>query len=170
MIEAVVKNTADQYVRFRKFDAVQRDLAKTIAPSLLILFCGVMFLVLGSYLMGGIMVACGLAIAPVLLWSGIRGGKRYVRDYPDYLEITSRYRFFPDRIEVTVDKPKAVKVTVHYEELQAVYETKRDFYLYINSDRCMILPKSCLTAGSPEQLSALLQTALAPYRKFIRRH
>ena len=170
MIEAVVKNTAEQYVKFRKFDAVQRDVAKTLAAPILLIFCAVLFLLLQSVVMGIIMLVCGVAFPLVMLFSGILGGKRYVRNYPDYLEITSRYLFTPERIEVTVDKPKPVKVPVHYEELQAVYETRKTFYLYINAERCMILPKDCLTSGTAEQRAAMLRTALDPYRKYIRKH
>lgn len=50
--------------------------------------------------------------------------------------------------------------TIAWNSLYRVYESKTAFYLYVNKKHAMVLPKADITAGTPDELSRLMQEKL----------
>ena len=166
MIEAAVKNTTEEYVKYKQFDAMKRDFMKTYAGTLLTLLAAAVFTVSQQFLYAAIAAIVAVVYPFIINLLAVKGAKYLIKKTPGYLDMMAFYTFHADRMTVSFDF-SGKNTVIRYGELFCVYETEDCFYLYLNTKKTFIVPKNKLTAGTPEQLSKLLKTALLPRRKYI---
>ncbi len=168
MIEAAVKNSEQAFIDYKLFDAFRRDYVKPYIGSVLALIAGVAFMIMQQYIYAVIAAIFTVSFPLILRWLTVKGAKHMLKQNPDYTEMMAFYVFDTSRMHVSFSE-SGKRSSFNYVDLFCVYETSEVFYIYIQPTKCFILPKSKLTAGSPQQLSRLFSAVLLPRRKFIKR-
>lgn len=124
---------------------------------ILLLLLGVLALLLGilqSDLVPMVTGAFAFAIAVSLLMGRFVGRVRQ--------DQTRRIRFFDDRVEYAGEQDQGF---YRYDQIIRLRENQGYFFLYVAKNRAILLDKSRMSLGTPDQLRLFLQQKVRPQFK-----
>lgn len=127
-----------------------------IIPTVFVLLT--LILTLAGFQQGGlvtdiILLAVMLAFLPVFF---LLSAKRTLSS-PLNRDKTEHTSFYADRL---VNSDSNSVLTVEYDKVTDAYETKKYFYIYVERDRAVIIPKSDIADGRTDELRAFLKIKL----------
>jgi len=167
MIKAEYRNNYKEYQKFGTFHIFIAGMKHLLMFSGMFLGLGLIFAVLaifksGTFSSGAVICFIFVFLLPILNWmkQKIRI-KKTVKLNPNFADTQNSYIFNETdfNLKINVNK-KEEKHTIKYAELYRVYETKTNFYLYLDKYRALIITKEGISEGTCEELSAIFQKAL----------
>lgn len=99
----------------------------------------------------------GLLLAGVNMLSGKASVK--VPDPVDGRPLTNRHRFFEDRLEYAGQQSQGYYT---YPQISRIGEDQAYFYIYVQNNQALVVQKSGMTLGAPEQLREFLRQKTRP--------
>jgi hypothetical protein len=174
MIEAKTKYTKKSFREFQWFHSYKRNWSSYFMVAFVfIMFAGAAFIAVMSVIndeysdifLSVVLVVLGvflLVLPRLMTWFTHRKS-------PWLFEMGNAFSFRDDSFTAISNSDLITGTSdIKYEALAYVYETSGFFYVYIQAHQSFMIDKKDFTAGTPEDLSALLQRVLPP-KKFVRK-
>lgn len=173
MVEVKTKYTLDiykEYVWFSLFRGKYYRYGKATFPFLTALMC---LYTIWAFVSGfddvfiSVIGLAGFVVCVLFYVYAFTMPKKYVNRSPSLFQTSMVLMFNDDSLtsEQIGDIASGTGVT-KYEALQKVYETKTTFYLYLTPRQALLITKSDITKGTPEELRSLLRAKL-PAKKYV---
>jgi len=167
MVKAVYKNNDDEYQKFGTFHTFIGRLKHILTFSGLFLGLGILFFVLALF--GMTMFATGAVVCflfvfllPLLNWVMLKVRiRKLIKRNPNFDKTKNSYTFNDNDFNLIIEvNKKEEKHTIKYENLYSVYETKNNYYLYLDYLRALIITKEGITEGTANDLSNIFSKSM----------
>ncbi|MEO3945982.1 YcxB family protein [Gorillibacterium sp. CAU 1737] len=151
-IEVHITNRSQALTRFLRFHFYRKSLVLPLW-SVIMIVAAVGLFVQRADVIPGIVLLAVAAFPHFTIW---RMGKRL-----DRKPMHQHFTLTPEAIRYEGNQGGIESSsTIAWNSLYRVYESKTAFYLYVNKKHAMVLPKADITAGTPDELSRLMQEKL----------
>lgn len=173
MITGQYKNDLGEYKRFSAYHLfVARGIRSYLYPIAFSLF-GVVLLVAGiavsnsTLVFGGaVLFAAALALPAVTLALQNAKIEKNVRANQNFLRTHQYFSFSEEGIRLTIKvQERQEEYDIPYANVLRIYERKDVFYIYIGRSQALIVPKSQLEGGTPDELACLFRVLGKRFRE-----
>jgi hypothetical protein len=167
MVKAVYNNDYKEYQKFATFHTFVGRLKHILTFSSIFLALAVVFFILAMFGMttfasGSVICLIFVFILPVLNWIMLKiRVRKAVKMNPNFNVTKNTYTFNESDFNLHIDVNKRDEDhKMKYTELYRVYETRTNYYLYLDYVRALIVTKSGIKDGTAEELSIIFEKNL----------
>ncbi len=173
MITGQYKNDLGEYKRFSAYHLfVARGIRSYLYPIALFVF-GVVLASAGiavsngTLVFGGaILLAVGLALPAITLALQNAKVEKSVRANPNFLRTHQYFTFTEEGIRLTIKvQEQQEEYEIPYANVLRIFERKDVFYIYIGRMQALIVPKSQLEGGTPDELAQMFRALGKRFRE-----
>jgi uncharacterized membrane protein YgaE (UPF0421/DUF939 family) len=167
MVKAVYNNNYSEYQKFGTFHTFVGRLKHVLTFSGIFLALGIAFFMLSMFGMtmfasGAIVCFLFVFLLPLLNWLMLKIRiRKTVKRNKNFNNTKNLYTFNENDFNLTIEVDKKnEKHDIKYTDLYRVYETKTNYYLYLDYLRALIITKEGIIEGTSKELSEIFSKNL----------